>query len=53
MDLPIYKLLVEKGHSADQKVIDLLFLTSKDKLWALALASKKWSIMRESGVDSP
>ena len=29
------------GHTAEQKVINLLFLTSKDKLWALALTSKK------------
>ena len=41
------------GHSAEQKIINLLFLTSKDKLWALALTSKNWSVMRESGVDSP
>ena len=37
------------GHSAEQKVINLLFLTSKDKLWALALTSEKWSVMREWG----
>ena len=41
------------GHSAEQKVINLLFVTSSDRSYVLALISEKWSVMRESGVDSP
>ena len=39
------------GHSAEQKVINLLFVTSSDRSYALALTFKKWSVTRESRVD--
>ena len=39
------------GHSAEQKVTNLLFFTSNDRFGALDLKSEKWLIIRDKGVE--
>ena len=39
------------GHSAEQKVTNLLFFTSNDRFCALDLKSEKWLVIRDKGVE--
>ena len=39
------------GHSAEQKVTNLLFFSSNDRFCALDLKSEKWLTIRDKGVE--
>ena len=45
------QLTSKAGHSAEQKVTNLLFFTSNDRFCALDLKSEKWLIIRDKGVE--
>ena len=45
------QLTSKAGHSAEQKVTNLLFFTSNDRFFALDLKSEKWLIIRDKGVE--
>ena len=45
------QLTSKAGHSAEQKVTNLLFFTSNDRFCALDWKSEKWLIIRDKGVE--
>ena len=45
------QLTSKAGHSAEQKVTNLLFFTSNDRVCALDLKSEKWLVIRDKGVE--
>ena len=45
------QLTSKAGHSAEQKVTNLLFFTSNDRFCALDLKSEKWLVIRDKGVE--